>query len=342
MRSYRRCSASRTASWPLSASSTSRPTRHSSAVSSLRLMRLSSTASTRSRGRMRSPPAGRASAGQQLARPASACAASSTPSRRSIAPRRAAGVADFGSATAKPAASARASSSRSTVLASAIRGTAPLRRASTRGRRRSGSRSRRASPTTTRSQGRSPASNSASMPPRRVSSAVSSTSMPHSASWWRTARRASGWASHSSTWRPRRPEGGSARASSMTGQRMVNQKVEPLPASLSRPMVPPICSTSFLEMTRPRPVPPKRRVAEVSAWVKAVNRRFWSAGLRPMPVSVTLTRRVAIPSGSGASSSMTRMVMEPVSVNFTALLTRLRSTWRMRTGSPTMWRGTSE
>jgi hypothetical protein len=53
----------------------------------------------------------------------------------------------------------------------------------------------------------------------------------------------------------------------------VNQKVEPLPYSLLTPTSPAISSASFLEIARPRPVPPKRRVVEISACEKLSNRR---------------------------------------------------------------------
>ena len=45
------------------------------------------------------------------------------------------------------------------------------------------------------------------------------------------------------------------------------------PSRLSTAIVPPIISTSCLEMARPSPVPPYLRVVELSAWVKAVNSR---------------------------------------------------------------------
>ena len=45
----------------------------------------------------------------------------------------------------------------------------------------------------------------------------------------------------------------------------VNQKVEPSPSWLSSPILPPILSTSCLEMANPRPVPPYLRVVDTSA-----------------------------------------------------------------------------
>ena len=49
----------------------------------------------------------------------------------------------------------------------------------------------------------------------------------------------------------------------------------PRPGSLSNQIVPPINSTSPLEMDNPRPVPPNRRECELSAWVKDSNTRCW-------------------------------------------------------------------
>ena len=72
----------------------------------------------------------------------------------------------------------------------------------------------------------------------------------------------------------------------------VNQKVEPRPGWLSTPMVPPINSTSCLQMARPRPVPPYWRVVEESTWEKLLNRRARRSGAMPMPESLTAKRRM--------------------------------------------------
>ncbi len=53
----------------------------------------------------------------------------------------------------------------------------------------------------------------------------------------------------------------------------------------------------------------------------------------PMPVSVTANRTSQRPSSSGRAESATRT--SPRGVNLTALLSRLRSTWRVRPRSPT-------
>ena len=85
----------------------------------------------------------------------------------------------------------------------------------------------------------------------------------------------------------RRPAG----ASSNTA---VNQKVEPWPSRLLTPIVPPISSTSCLQIASPSPVPPYLRVVEASAWVKGGNSgAIWSCRM-PIPVSVTVKRTVAV------------------------------------------------
>ena len=69
-----------------------------------------------------------------------------------------------------------------------------------------------------------------------------------------------------------------------------NQNVAPWPASESTPIWPFISSTMRLEMARPRPVPPYRRVVEASAWLNAWNRRACAAREMPTPVSRTSKR----------------------------------------------------
>ena len=120
----------------------------------------------------------------------------------------------------------------------------------------------------------------------------------------------------------------------------MNQKVLPLPGSLSAQMAPPISSTSLLEIVSPSPVPPKRRVVDPSAcsngWKMVCN---LSAGM-PMPVSETATCSVT---ASGVDSSTeTAAMTSPRSVNLMALPTRLTRTWRRRPESPIKRSGTSD
>ena len=107
-----------------------------------------------------------------------------------------------------------------------------------------------------------------------------------------------------------------------------NQNLEPSPQTLSTPMVPPISSISCLEMASPSPVPPKRRVVVESAWKNFSNRLARAGTGMPTPVSVMLI--VTPPS----ASCVALMPTLPRSVNFSALLTRLSSTWRTRAASP--------
>ncbi len=94
-------------------------------------------------------------------------------------------------------------------------------------------------------------------------------------------------------------------------------------------------STSWAQMARPRPVPPKRRVVELSAWEKGSSRVARADGSMPMPVSAT---RKCTPS---SPSRETPTVTPPCSVNLTAFPTRLTRTWRRRSESPVTQAGTS-
>ena len=87
---------------------------------------------------------------------------------------------------------------------------------------------------------------------------------------------------------------------------------------------PPISSTSERLIARPRPVPPNRRRIEASACSKRRNRRAPVSSSKPMPVSVTRKR-------TSSPEAMTPSATSPASVNFTALESRLDSTWVMRT-----------
>ena len=56
--------------------------------------------------------------------------------------------------------------------------------------------------------------------------------------------------------------------------------------------VPPMSSASFLDMAKPRPVPPKRRVTDASAWVKASKMDCSLSSGIPTPVSRTLNSSI--------------------------------------------------
>ena len=68
-----------------------------------------------------------------------------------------------------------------------------------------------------------------------------------------------------------------------------SRNVEPSPGTpvLSIVMSPPISSASRRLIARPRPVPPKRRLVETSAWLNDWNRRPTRSGGMPRPVSLT-------------------------------------------------------
>ena len=67
----------------------------------------------------------------------------------------------------------------------------------------------------------------------------------------------------------------------------VKWNVLPRPTSLSTQMRPLIIFTSLALMVRPRPVPPKCRVVDPSAWVKASKIFRCFSGAIPIPVSIT-------------------------------------------------------
>ena len=120
----------------------------------------------------------------------------------------------------------------------------------------------------------------------------------------------------------------------------VNVKQLPAPGVLSTEIVPFISSTSWREIDRPRPVPPYRRVVELSAWVKESNRYSSWPAVMPMPVSLTENASMTRPSPAAPGRASTATTISPCSVNLTALPVRLISTWPRRSGSPTSRAGT--
>ena len=72
---------------------------------------------------------------------------------------------------------------------------------------------------------------------------------------------------------------GLERRGEMEGAADADRALDPDPA--------PIIFTSVSEMVSPRPVPPKRRVVEPSAWLNASKMVDCLSGAMPMPVSVT-------------------------------------------------------
>ena len=112
------------------------------------------------------------------------------------------------------------------------------------------------------------------------------------------------------------------------GRRTV--KIEPLPASLVTLTSPPIMRASLRVMASPRPVPPKRRAVEESAWVNSSNSFACCSGVMPMPVSATANSTTLWPS---TRRGATVRVTSPFLVNLQALLSRLSRICRRRIGS---------
>ena len=78
-----------------------------------------------------------------------------------------------------------------------------------------------------------------------------------------------------------------------------SMKVEPREGRLSTSMRPPSSVASSRLIASPRPVPPKRRVVDMSPWLKAWNSvARWSSAM-PMPVSRTAMRTQGWPSRPG-------------------------------------------
>ena len=110
------------------------------------------------------------------------------------------------------------------------------------------------------------------------------------------------------------------------------EKVVPAPFWLCTEMVPPIRSTSCLEMVRPSPVPPYLRAVSEPAWVNDSKICSTYSGAMPMPVSLISKRSRLFP--PLFSSWVTFISTNPFSVNFTALPARFSKIWVSRVGSP--------
>ena len=144
--------------------------------------------------------------------------------------------------------------------------------------------------------------------------------------------------STSSTTSARRPRIGKSSCArsrrAPTGSSTSKCMVLPRPSSLSTVRAPPINATRRWLSTSPRPVPPKRRAIEPSAWVNGEKSRSWSSAEMPMPVSSIANFKRALDDVT-AGSPVTLSRTCPASVNFTALPTRLFRIWPSRSGSPT-------
>ncbi len=106
-------------------------------------------------------------------------------------------------------------------------------------------------------------------------------------------------------------------------------KIEPTSGVDWARMVPPISSVKDFVIASPSPVPPNRRVVELSACEKRSNNFWLCVSSKPMPVSSTSITKPG-PIERADAVTLTR----PTDVNFTAFDIRLVMTWRRRTGSP--------
>ena len=116
-----------------------------------------------------------------------------------------------------------------------------------------------------------------------------------------------------------------------------NEKVEPMPGVEVTSILPCIRSMMRLEIARPRPVPPKRRLIESSACENSPNSLPMCSGAMPMPVSRTQHSIVAAP--AFWCRQRAPISIAPVSVNLIALTARLSMTCCNRAGSPTSMGG---
>src|SRR5262249_20705507 len=113
--------------------------------------------------------------------------------------------------------------------------------------------------------------------------------------------------------------------STFTG--IVNANVEPLPTLDSTQMRPPCIPMVRLAIDRPRPVPPFRLVAVLSACWNSSKIFPWSEEAMPGPVSRTATVRDPL-------SPVALIATSPSYVNLIAFPTRFSRTWASRRPSP--------
>jgi len=112
---------------------------------------------------------------------------------------------------------------------------------------------------------------------------------------------------------------------------MLKLKVEPLPSSLSTPILPSIISTSLLVMDSPNPAPSTLLLALSSTWEFSRNIFFMLSFGMPMPVSETANSTSILLS---SRLQRTFSVMLPSRVNLTALVSRLVKICFKRNSSP--------
>jgi len=110
----------------------------------------------------------------------------------------------------------------------------------------------------------------------------------------------------------------------LTPSTAVKVNVVPTRSFWLTPRSPPVASVSRRLITNPSPVPPYARVVELSTCMKGWNSRSIRSLGMPMPVSRTDTvSRTDFAAGPGSCCPVTVTSTSPLSVNFTALLSKL-------------------
>ena len=99
---------------------------------------------------------------------------------------------------------------------------------------------------------------------------------------------------------------------------------------LSTSIVPPIRSTIFLTMARPRPLPLTLLTRVSTARENSEYISFMNSGVMPIPVSLTIDTSRTIPGFSRGSSYTSKRTMPPSGVYFTALDKRFMYIWPRR------------
>ena len=120
------------------------------------------------------------------------------------------------------------------------------------------------------------------------------------------------------------------------GKSAVKWNTLPSPGVLSTQIFPCICSTSFMQIPKPRPVPPYCRVVEPSAWTNASKMSFCLSFGIPVPVS--RTEKCRDTSAASRLSLLISTAIFPRAVNLIALSTRLVMICRSRAGRPREYR----
>ncbi len=174
-----------------------------------------------------------------------------------------------------------------------------------------------------------------SRPPAAVS--ATATSKPAARSSPSAARRVARAAHNTTARRPANAGAGAGRRRSGVAGR--ERQLDPEPRAGAVQAVdadgPPIASARRRQMASPRPMPPCRRVVEVSPWTNASNRSGAVSALTPTPVSSNSMRTPP----PAATAARTRTL--PVSVKVIAFDSSLRTMRRTRAASPTTSAGSA-